>query len=212
MCEFPNAFRAACIAIDAPELLLPLDNGGVKGGAEGGGGGGGAETGIFGADEDGGGGGGGACEIVDAAALPADDAGGGGGGGGAEGAVSDGFRDAIGRGRGGVFPELGKGGGARGGISRDEEGREAGFGGGFRRLAIKGFGADASDAEGGTGGGLAPGGLGGPPKGGLGAALVVALGRVDSESDMYEESLLAPVSIPPRLRSFGIPPAKRPPN
>jgi hypothetical protein len=61
------------------------------------------------------------------------------------------------------------------------------------------------------GGGRAPGGLN-PPIGGFGAEAVGALGRVASDSDRYAASRLAPVSTPPRLRSFGMPPAKSPPS
>ena len=200
LCELPKAFRAACIAIDEAAGEAPLG----RGGAEEGGGGGGADTGSLGADIDGGGGGAlGGAGLADA---------GGGGGGGAEGAVPDGFRAAEGGGGGGVFPDPGSGGGARGGISKVDEGRDAGFGGGFRRFATNGLGAGESDAEGGSGGGRAPGGLGAAPTGGFGADAVVARGLVASESDKYEESLFAPVSTPPRLRSFGMPPANRPPN
>lgn len=197
----PNAFRAACIAIDAPAADAPLGRGGAEDGG-GGGGAGGADAGSLGADIDGGGGGAlGGAGLTEA---------GGGGGGGADGAVPDGFRDANGGGGGGLFPDPEIEGGTRG-TSRAEDGRDAGFGGGFRRLATNGLGAGES-AVGGTGGGRAPGGLGGPPIGGFGADVVVARGRTGSESERYEESLLAPVWTPPRLRNLGMPPANKPPN
>jgi hypothetical protein len=69
-------------------------------------------------------------------------------------------------------------------------------------------GAGGDSVDGGGGGGLAPGGLG--AVGGFGAG--AAGGRRASPSDMYDDSRLAPVSTPPRLRSFGIPPANKPPN
>lgn len=183
----------------------PFGKGGAEDGGGGGGAGGGAEPGILGADIDGGGGGAlGGAGLTDV---------GGGGGGGADGAVPDGLRDDDGGGGGGVFPAPGSGGGPRGGrTSSVDDGRDIGFGGGFRRLATNGLGAEDSDV-GGTGGGRAPGGLGAAPAGGLGTDVVVARGRTDSESERYDASFLfAPVSTPPRLRSLGIPPANKPPN
>lgn len=122
-------------------------------------------------------------------------------------------------GGGGILTPPGGGGGARGGgtsgaplaevVEIVDDGLGAGRGGTFFRLAINGLRAIAGDdSEEGGGGGRAPGGRG--AEGGLGAGAVG--GRVLSPSDMYDESRLAPVSTPPRLRSFGIPPAKRPPN
>lgn len=136
----------------------------------------------------------------------------GGGGGG-----PDGLRDVGG---GGSLPGAGGGGGARGGGTSGalvagaetvDEGREAGRGGGLFRPATKGFtgGTGGDSVEGGRGGGLAPGGLG--AVGGLGAGAAGGR-RAPSESDMYGESRVAPVSTPPRLRNLGIPPAKIPPN
>lgn len=91
-----------------------------------------------------------------------------------------------------------------------DEGLEAGLGGGFFKPATKGLigGAGGKSVVGGGGGGLAPGGLG--AVGGFGAD--AAGGRRASPSDMYGESRPAPVSTPPRLRNFGIPPANMPPN
>lgn len=63
---------------------------------------------------------------------------------------------------------------------------------------------------GGGGGGRAPGGLG--AAGGFGAGAAEGFAPEWSESVRYGESRLAPVSTPPRLRNFGIPPAKRPPS
>jgi hypothetical protein len=94
-----------------------------------------------------------------------------------------------------------------------DDGRDAGRGGGFRRLATNGFTAGPSPPLGGTGGGRDPGSLGAPIVG-FGADPVGGLGREASESERYDDdSRLAPVSTPPpRLRNFGIPPAKRPPS
>lgn len=190
---FPRAVRAAWVAIEggAP------GGGGV--GLPGAAGGGGGARDVVGGGADGGGGGG-AAGLAD-----------GGGGGGA-----DGFRDTGGG--GGLIPP-GGGGGARGGalsgaelVLREDDGLEPGRGGAFFKLATNGFTAGADgDSEGGGGGGRPPGSRGAP--GGLGGAAEGA-GREASESDRYGEScLLAPVlTPPPRLRSFGIPPAKRPPS
>lgn len=94
---------------------------------------------------------------------------------------------------------------------RVDEGLEPGLGGAFFRLATNGFtgGGGGEFVAGGGGGGLAPGSLGTD-----GALKDGALGREASESERYgESSLFAPVfTPPPRLRSFGIPPAKRPPS
>lgn len=88
-----------------------------------------------------------------------------------------------------------------------DDGLDAGRGGGFFKPATSGF--TGGSTEGGGGGGRPPGSFG--AAGGRGGAATG--GRVLSESDLYEESSrLAPVSTPPRLRSFGIPPAKRPPS
>jgi hypothetical protein len=88
-----------------------------------------------------------------------------------------------------------------------------GFGGALRRLASSGLtgGAGGDSVEGGRGGGRVPGSFGGPV-GGFGADTAGGLGRVASESDRYAASRFAPVFTPPRLRSFGMPPANRPPN
>lgn len=152
-----------------------------------------------GADAEGGGGGG-AAGLVE---------GGGGGGAGAEGFLED-------TGGGGGFVDPGNGGGARGGASGAvfvdvagetvDDGLDAGFGGAFRKFATSGLGGGDS-VEGGGGGGRAPGGLG--AAGGFGAG---AAGGFVPESERYGESRLAPVSTPPRLRNFGIPPAKSPPS
>lgn len=179
------------------------------------GGGGGADGGSLGAAFDGGGGGAlGGAELT----------GGGGGGGGAAGAVPDGFLvETEGGGGGGLEePGTGGGGGARGGGASGadlldiaeivDDGRDAGRGGGFRRLATNGFTAGPSP-PGGTGGGRAPGGLGAPVDGFSGAPVVGGFGREASESERYDASRAAPVSTPPpRLRSFGMPPEKRPPS
>lgn len=88
-----------------------------------------------------------------------------------------------------------------------DDGLDAGFGGGLRRLATNRLtgGADGDSVEdGGTGGGRAVGGFGADAAGGS--------GRVASESDRYAASRFAPVSTPPRLRSFGMPPANKPPS
>lgn len=145
----------------------------------------------------------------------------GGGGGGAAGLAAgggggaDGFRDTGG---GGARPTPGGGGGARGGglsgaLAEEivEDGLAPGRGGTFFKLATNGFiGGAGSDSVDGGGGGREPGSLGAP--GGFGGAEEGA-GRDASESDRYGESdRLAPVLTPPRLRSLGIPPAKRPPN
>ena len=88
-----------------------------------------------------------------------------------------------------------------------DDGLDAGLGGTFRRLAAKGFGGGGGDSEeGGGGGGRAPGGLG--AAGGFGAGAEGGL----VVSPRYGESLLAPVSTPPRLRNLGIPAAKSPPS
>lgn len=171
-----------------------------------------------------GGGGGGVDRVGGAGGRGADAAGGGGGGaaglaeGGGGGAGAEGFLDETGG--GGGLDDPGNG-GARGGASdplfidaaaeATDDGREAGFGGGFRRFATNGFGGAGGDSvEGGGGGGRAPGGLG--ADGGFGAGAAGALGRELSDSGIYGESRLAPVSTPPRLRSFGIPAAKSPPS
>lgn len=212
-------------------------DGGSLGGAAGseiGGGGGGAP----GAADGGGGGGaeGEECPRAERAACAAiegaiEGGGGGvdleaaGGGGGARptgadgggGGGPDGFLDVGG---GGSLPGAGGGGGARGGGASGalvagaetvDDDREAGLGGGFFKPAIKGLigGAGGTSVDDGRGGGLTPGGRG--AVGGLGAG--AAGGRcAPSESEIYGESRLAPVSIPPRLRSLGIPPANKPPN
>lgn len=161
-----------------------------------GGGGGGVDRaggagGGRGADVEGGGGGG-AAGLVE---------GGGGGGAGAEGFLEE-------TGGGGGFDDPGNGGGARGGASGAVfVDVAAGFGGAFRRLATSGLGGGGDSAEGGGGGGRAPGGLG--AAGGFGAG---AAGGFVPESERYGESRFAPVSTPPRLRNFGIPPAKSPPS
>jgi hypothetical protein len=114
------------------------------------------------------------------------------------------------------LPGAGGGGGARGGgasgafVDTVEEGLEAGLGGGFFRPATKGLigGAGGKSVVERGGGGLAPGGFG--AAGGLGADAIG--GWRTSPSDIYGESRPAPVSTPPRLRNFGIPPANIPPN
>ena len=153
------------------------------------------------------------------------EAGGGGGAGGRDGAADgggggaavDGFLDVIGG--GGGFAPVGGGGAPRGGKKEASElGREAGFGGGLRRFATSGLAAE--DAWGGDdsvvcGVGLnafvrgAIGGFGAKEAGGFGVDCCEVSG-----SEMYEESLSAPVSIPPPVfRNLGIPtPANIPPN
>lgn len=192
--------RAACIAIVAAIEAPPL----TAGEAAGGGGG-------LGADVVGGSGGGGGADVGAVAE------GWGGGGGGAGGA--DTLRVAEGGG-GGARPTPGKGGGARGGTSSGvdfvenvDDGLEVGLGGGFLRFASMGFttGGEGASAEGGGGGrtfgvfGTA-GGLGAPPTG------ADDLGVRESVSLRYAESGAAPVSIPPRFLSLGIPPANKPPS
>lgn len=182
----PRAFRAACTAIEG--VAFPFV------GCDGGGGGGVDRAGAVG-----GGGGGAPREDVD---------GGGGGGAGAEGFLGD--IDG-----GAAFDDPGSGGGARGGgesgvvfvdkVDTVDDGLDAGRGGGLRRLATNGLGAGAESVDGGSGGGRAPGGLG--AAGGFGAE-----DTEPSFSERYDESRLAPVSIPPRLRSLGIPPANSPPS
>lgn len=122
---------------------------------------------------------------------------------GGGGASPDGFREEGG-GIGGFLP-IGGGGLGFEWISGNEcvdaidEGRKLflkadidGFGGGGRPPGI---------------GGAAPGGLGAAPLGGLGAVV-----REVSGSDRYGELLSAPVLTPPAFRSFGIPPANKPPS
>jgi hypothetical protein len=118
------------------------------------------------------------------------------------------------------LPGAGGGGGARGGgtsgafvagAGTADEGREAGLGGGFFKPATKELtgGAGGESVDDGRGGGLVPGGRG--AVGGLGAAAAGGRGA-PSESEIYGESRLAPVSTPPRLRNLGIPPANKPPS
>lgn len=122
---------------------------------------------------------------------------------------------------------MGGGGGAEGGAEEwiAAEGlREPGGGGGFLptgggggfddaelavflRLAIEGWKVGA-DGRPGIAGAAPGGGRGAETVGGFGADL-----DVDSGSERYDESRLAPVSTPPPVfRSFGMPPAKRPPS
>jgi hypothetical protein len=65
-------------------------------------------------------------------------------------------------------------------------------------------------------GGPRPGIAGAASAGGFGAAKDGTWGAecdgAFSESEWNEASALAPVSIPPRFFSFGMPPAKRPPS
>lgn len=166
----------------------------LEGAVDGGGGGG---AGGGGADE---GGGGGACAGKDEAGL----------------------REETGGG-GGLRPD-GGGGGPRGGVTSGEDctdlkekvelGLDTGFGGGFRKFDTRGFvGCDGADSvvfgtrrkvgSFGAVGGFEPANDGG----GLGVEM-----RELSGSEMYDESRLAPVSMPPLLLSFGMPPAKMPPS
>lgn len=202
---------------------LGAEDGGVGGAA------GGVDTpgGGLGADAGGGGGAaGGEGALGGGGGADASGGGGAGGGDGAEdrrgrGAAVDGFREVGG---GGGFAPVGGGGGARGGRSvfdRDEAselGLDAGFGGGLRRLVTKGlaaeFGADGGDSVV-CGVGLKALNLG--TVGGFGAKEVGGFEadfRDVSGSEMYDESLSAPVSIPPPVfRNFGIPtPANIPPS
>lgn len=129
----------------------------------------------------------------------------------------------------GLNPGNGGGGGAEGGVGDAVEGREGarapGSGGGalggraaefsvvLRGLAIGGF-VNGLGFGGGCCGIDCGGGLGGAP-GGRGAELdgIRGADALDSGSDAYGESRSAPVSTAPLVFfSFGIPPAKRPPN
>ena len=90
---------------------------------------------------------------------------------------------------------------------------EIGGGGGGGKAGDEGF----LGITGGCGGccGLVTGGFGIAGRlvvGMLGAETVGGFGFDPSDSDRYGEFLLAPVSTPPRLRSFGIPAAKSPPS
>lgn len=88
-------------------------------------------------------------------------------------------------------------------IDTEDDGLCDGFGGGLRRFATSGLTGGvggASVEEGRSGAGLEDG-----MTGGLGASEL-------PDSERYEESLFAPVSTPPRLFNFGIPPANNPPN
>ena len=76
----------------------------------------------------------------------------------------------------------------------------------FFSAAIEGFPGMLGGAAPGSRGG-APGGFGAEFIGGRGAEL-----RDVSGSDKYGEWLSAPVSTPPAFRSFGIPPANKPPS
>lgn len=193
--------RAACIAID--DACGPFAPEGPEGGTGGG----------LGAADGGGGGaiGGGGAGDVD-----------GGGGGGAAGAET--FLEAGGAGGGGGgLLDPGTGGGARGGgtsglvecVDIEDDGLGAGRGGGFRRLATSRLtgGIEVASVDGGGDGrkvgalfdGI--GGLGAAPGGGGVLELLCA-----SESDRYDAFEEAPVSIPPRFLSLGIPPANKPPS
>jgi hypothetical protein len=77
-----------------------------------------------------------------------------------------------------------------------------GLGGGLRKFATSGLTGAGVDSVDGRGGGRTPGSFRGFCVPGKGA----------SESDIYVVSRIAPVSTPPRLRSFGIPPANKPPS
>ena len=181
-------------------------------------------VGVFGGA--GGGGGGGAREGVGTLdGMRGAEAGGVGGAGGRDGAADtggggaavDGFLDVIGG--GGGFAPVGSGGAPRGGKKEASElGRGAGFDGGLRRFATSGLAAE--DGRGGDdsvvcGTGLnafirdANGGFGAKEVGGLGADWCDVSG-----SEIYEDSLSAPVSTPPPVfRSLGIPtPANIPPS
>lgn len=176
----------------------------------GGGGGGGCGAWVLGAGdpegrrgaEAGGGGGGGA------AGLAADNAGGGGGGG------ADGVGAALAGGGGGG----GVGAGAAGGIAFEEGFRDVGRGGGF--LPIGGGGGFDPPrgvilrkwpaAPGGRMGGPRPGIAGAAPLGGFGAPGGLGADLDSPGSERYEASEFAPVSIPPRFFSFGIPAANSP--
>ena len=160
-------------------------------------GGGSTGAGSFGAEPEGGGGTGDNVELAEAI----------------EEAYVEGFLEAT----GGGFAEPGTGGGARdirksGGAfveDSDEEcdtvddGLLVGLGGGLRKFATMGL----TDSVDGRGGGRTPGSLGG-----FDVDASCAPGKGTSESDTETESRMAPVSTPPRLRSFGIPPANRPPS
>ena len=190
----------------------------ARGGADGGGGGvdleggdrSGAELGGGGAE--GGGGGGGALFVGGAeggiGGALGGEAGGGGATDGGGGAKPEGFLRVTG-GAGGFDP--GRGGATLEGIPSIDDlegtgnGRDAGFGGGLLRpTSLMGRGGVgrrlATPGARGFGAALAGGGLG-------------AAGVVFEASEIYEESLSAPVSTPPPLFfNFGIPPAKRPPS
>ena len=179
----------------------------------GGGGGGGCGTWVLGAGdpegrrgaEAGGGGGGGA------AGLAADNAGGGGGGG------ADGVGAALAGGGGGG----GVGAGAAGGIAFEEGFRDVGRGGGFftnsvveEVLILLGALSCASGLlrQEGRMGGPRPGIAGAAPLGGFGAPGGLGADLDSPGSERYEASEFAPVSIPPRFFSFGIPAANSPPS
>lgn len=173
--------------------------GGGGGGFDRDGGGRGAATAGGGGGADGGGGG------------DADEGGGGGavGGGGAET-----FRVDV-WGAGGFTP--GSGGGREGVSGADlveiyeieDEGLPDVRGGIFRKFATRGFSWTCGGPPGVGGGGrpLGSGGGGALPVGVHGPGF-----RELSESERYEASALAPVSIPPRFLSLGMPPANNPPN
>lgn len=197
----------------------------TTGGARGGGG-------ALGGGGPGGGGGGGAggrgVDLVGDSGMGAARDGIGGGGGGATGADNgtEGVDVGGGGGAGAVgncrlaFLVAGGGGGGFAMVARAADaGLDPGFGGTLLRFA-KGLGIAGEDSDN-TGLGLKPsifgtggaGVRGGPKGGGAGAAGGRgAKGLVVSESE-YEDSLPAPVSIPPLVfLSLGIPPAKSPPS
>lgn len=96
-----------------------------------------------------------------------------------------------------------------------EVGRGGGFfpiggGGGLDPMGVV-FLKLAAPPGGGTGG-PRPGIAGAAAAGGLEAEKLGTFGAEPSGSDAYDESALAPVSIPPLFFNFGIPPAKRPPS
>lgn len=173
---------------------------------------------VWGELEGGEGGGGGGAVFRGGGGLGAEE--GGGGGGGAAGGPGVAFLGPTGGGTGGALPP-GGGGGARGGGASGpgfaelteivEDGRWAGLGGGFLRLAMRGLtGGWGESVAGGAGGGRELGSFG--ATGGFGALVAGGglgfLGPSDFERNAASE--LAPVSTPPRFFSFGIPPAKRP--
>lgn len=196
--RLPNAFLAACMA------MFPFKLDGVEGADGGADGGVDRDGGSLGAGAGGGGGG-----ADDGSGLVEVGAGRGGCGGGGAVVVEDNFLGAIGG--GGLFPKN----------DTVEDGLDTGFGGGLRRFATRGFVANDGDdsAVCGTGRKPTPFGTGGAGidgrVGGFGADVDGGLGIDDfdvSGSDRYDESRLAPVSMPPRDLNLGMPPARIPPS